>query len=86
MKKSLTAIQTRHDYYAGLVKDGWNASENTQVATQQFAMEATTSAAMASALGALFGLIPNFDFGVEGPSSPVVKASFGGGACSSRTT
>lgn len=70
--------QARRDYYQGLVDAGWLVSEQAQVDMQQAAMDATLAAGLASLLGSELGLFPNFDFGVEGMSSPVVKASFGG--------
>ncbi|WAS90970.1 neuraminidase-like domain-containing protein [Nannocystis punicea] len=70
--------QARRDYYQGLIQSGWIANEHAQIELQQSAMSATESAGLASFLGSELGLIPDFDGGVEGVSSPVVKASFGG--------
>lgn len=71
-------VEQRRAYYQGLIDAGWLASEQAQVDLQQSAMDATLGAGLASLLGSELGLIPNFDFGVEGLSSPVIKASFGG--------
>ncbi len=75
---ALPVVQARHDYYKRLVKNGWSASERTQVNAQQAAIDAVNAATTASLIGTELGMIPNFDFGTEGTSSPVIKAQFGG--------
>lgn len=79
LQKQQILVQTRIDYYQGLVNSGLNSWETTSLALTQTAISGESSAVQTEYLGNVLGLIPDFDIGAEGfGGSPAATVKFGG--------
>jgi hypothetical protein len=79
LQQQQALIQTKIDYYQGLITSGLNSGELTAQALTQVAIAGDSSAVQIEYLGNVLGLIPDFDVGAEGfGGSPVATVKFGG--------
>ena len=79
LQQQQALVQTRIDYYQGLINSGLNSWETTSLALTQTAIMGETAAVQIEYLGNVLGLIPDFDVGAEGfGGSPVATVKFGG--------
>ncbi|SOE87376.1 virulence plasmid A protein [Burkholderia sp. YR290] len=79
LQQQQALVQTRIDYYQGLVNNGLNSWETTSLGLTQAAIAGDTAAVQIEYLGNVLGLIPDFDVGAEGfGGSPTATVKFGG--------
>jgi Tc toxin complex TcA C-terminal TcB-binding domain/Neuraminidase-like domain/Salmonella virulence plasmid 28.1kDa A protein len=79
LQQQQALVQTRIDYYQGLVSGGLNSWETTSLGLSQAAIGGENSAVAIEYLGNVLGLIPDFDVGAEGfGGSPRASVKFGG--------
>ena len=72
-------VQSKIDYYQGLISNGLNGWETNSLSLSQSAIDGESSAVSIEYLGNVLGLIPDFDVGAEGfGGSPVATIKFGG--------
>jgi hypothetical protein len=67
----LKSANMRANYYKGLIDNGWNNEENTQIGSLQTVIPLTIAQGVASTLGTFFSLVPQ----TEGP---MPKVQYGG--------
>jgi Tc toxin complex TcA C-terminal TcB-binding domain/Neuraminidase-like domain/Salmonella virulence plasmid 28.1kDa A protein len=79
LQQQQALVQTKIDYYNGLINSGLNSWETTSLALSQTAIAGDTAAVQIEYLGNVLGLIPDFDVGAEGfGGSPAATVKFGG--------
>ncbi len=79
LQQQQALVQSKIDYYQGLISAGLNSWETTSLALTQTAIAGDESAVQIEYLGNVLGLIPDFDVGAEGfGGSPVATIKFGG--------
>src|ERR1700693_3500532 len=79
LQQQQALVQTRIDYYQGLIASGLNSWETTSLALTQSAIGGENAAVAIEYLGNILGLIPDFDVGAEGfGGSPRASVKFGG--------
>ena len=78
LERSKEVAEKRAEHYHGLVEEGLSELEEQQIINIEEANRRTLNQQSGSALAAEYRLIPEFDAGASGISSPVVKALFGG--------
>ncbi len=79
LQQQQALVQTKIDYYQGLINNGLNSWETTSLSLTQTAITGETAAVQIEYLGNVLGLIPDFDIGAEGfGGSPVATVKFGG--------
>ena len=79
LQQQQALMQTKIDYYQGLINSGLNSWETTSLSLTQTAIIGETAAVQIEYLGNVLGLIPDFDIGAEGfGGSPVATVKFGG--------
>jgi hypothetical protein len=79
LQQQQALVQTRIDYYQGLIANGLNSWETTSLALTQSAIGGENAAVAIEYLGNILGLIPDFDVGAAGcGGSPEATVKFGG--------
>lgn len=79
LQQQQVLVQTKIDYYQGLINNGLNSWETTSLRLTQTAIGGETAAVAIEYLGNVLGLIPDFDVGAEGfGGTPVATVKFGG--------
>ena len=79
LQQQQALVQTKIDYYQGLINSGLNSWETTSLSLTQTAIIGETAAVQIEYFGNVLGLIPDFDIGAEGfGGSPVATVKFGG--------
>ncbi len=79
LQQQQALVQTKIDYYQGLISSGLNSWETGSLQLTQTAIGGETAAVQIEYLGNVLGLIPDFDIGAEGfGGSPVATVKFGG--------
>jgi hypothetical protein len=72
-------VQTKIDYYQGLISGGLSSWETTSLSLSQSGIDGENSAVAIEYLGNVLGLIPDFDVGAEGcGGTPAATVKFGG--------
>ncbi|MBO0783654.1 MAG: hypothetical protein J2P37_32990, partial [Ktedonobacteraceae bacterium] len=86
LQQQQTLVQTRIDYYQGLITAGLNNWETTSLNLTQAAILGEIAAVPIEYLSNVLGLIPEFNLGGEGfGGSPAVTVSFGGSQAGAST-
>ncbi len=78
LERSREVAEKRATHYHGLVDEGLSELEAEQIVNIEEANKRTLNQQAGNALAAEYRIIPDFDLGASGISSPVVKARFGG--------
>jgi hypothetical protein len=79
LQQQQNLVQTRINYYQGLINGGLNSWETTSLNLVQSAISGETAAVAIEYLGNTLGLIPDFEVGAQGfGGSPVATVKFGG--------
>lgn len=76
IQESRKAIELRHEYYR--TRPRTNQKEDEHLQKLEKAHEAQLASQVIQVIRGVFAALPNFDIGIAGISSPVVKASWGG--------
>jgi hypothetical protein len=79
LQQQQAMVQTKVDYYQGLINSGLNSWENASLSLTKTAIDGDNAAVQIEYLGNILGLIPDFDIGAEGfGGSPAATVKFGG--------